>query len=86
MTAAQKAAATGGKVSVKFGGATYEVPNGDEWDGDVLHFTDRGNISRALELLLGRKQYDKFRATKPKVKDYTALLTAIGEAAGTGNS
>lgn len=70
-------------VDVTYQGAVYAMPaDPDDVDGDVVDAMDDGKGSRALRALLGPEQWARFKATKPKARDYGALIQAWAEAAG----
>jgi hypothetical protein len=77
-------------VSVDYAGQSYVMPASlDDADGDVLDAIDDQHISYALRALLGDKQWDRFKANKPKVRDYNGLFESYAKATGldsAGNS
>ena len=73
-------------VEVEFQDHTWVLPATlDEADGDVLDAIDEMKLSHALRGLMGDEQWDKFKATKPKVKDYGALFDAYANTIGLGS-
>lgn len=69
-------------VDVEYEGNTYTFPASlDEADGDVIDAIDEQKMSKALRGLLG-DQWDAFKATRPKVKDYGSLFEAYAKRIG----
>jgi hypothetical protein len=70
-------------VTVDYAGATYTFPASlDDADGDVLDAVDDMKLSHALRGLLSDDDWRRFKATKPKVKDYSALFDAYAKRIG----
>lgn len=81
--AAQVEAEEDETVTVEYGGGSYVFPASlDEADGDVLEAVDDMKLSYALRALLAPEQWKTFKATKPKVRDYSALFDAYAKAIG----
>jgi len=76
------AEALGEELTLEHNGVTYTLPPSDEWDYEVLEAFEEGRISGFLKSLLGTKQHDAFKATKPKVADVNAFVEAIQKAYG----
>ena len=88
-TAAQREAEAVETVEVEFDGESYTFPAGlEDADGDVVDALDSMKISHALQGLLSREDWAKFKATKPRVKQYGDLFNVYAEEIGltdTGN-
>lgn len=70
-------------IDVAYKGITYTFPADiASYDGDLLDAIDDEKFSHALRSLLDAEQWAKFKATKPTVGDYGALLDAWADAAG----
>lgn len=70
-------------VVVEYGNSSYVFPASlDDADGDVLDAVDDQKVSYALRSLLGQSQWDKFKATQPKVRDYNNLFDAFAKKIG----
>jgi hypothetical protein len=61
------------------------VPGPLDWPFDSITHLSEGNISKAVEGILGDDQLAVFRATKPKVRDGIGLMEAISTATGSGS-
>lgn len=83
---AQTAEATGETITVSFGGYDYKVLPSDAWDIRVLEHAENGRTARAIAAILGDKQYANFRSRHTTIKELNEFSTALGKAAGTGNS
>ncbi len=71
------------EVKVEWRGAFYTFPASlDDCDGDVLDAIDAQKMSFALKALLGEDQWETFKTSKPKVRDYGALFTEYAKAIG----
>ena len=74
-------------VQVEFKGATYTFPAGiEDADGDVLDAIDDQKLSHALHGLLEGDEWARFKATKPRVHDYTDMFDAYAKVIGLGTS
>ena len=66
------------------------IPPPDDWLLDYVHYTDRDQITRALEAMLGHAQYEEVRTLtpRPKMTEMNALLDSAMSAFGMqpGNS
>lgn len=70
-------------VQVEYGGNTYTLPGSmDDLPGDVLEAIDDQKLSYVVREMLGAKQWKAFKATKPRVRDYSALFDAWAQAVG----
>lgn len=70
-------------VIVHYGENDYIFPGSlDEADGDVLDAIDDQKASYAIRGLLGPEQWRRFKATKPKVRDYNDLFAAYAKRIG----
>lgn len=76
-------------VTVDYQGESYPFPASlEDADGDVLDAVDDQKLSHALKGLMSDEDWDRFKATKPKVKDYAGLFSEYAKAIGlesTGN-
>ena len=64
-------------VDVEYKGTTYIFPAGlEDADGDVIDAIDDSKISHALRGLLEGGEWERFKATKPRVRDYNDLFGA----------
>lgn len=70
-------------VTVPYGDAIYVFPASlDDADGSVLDAVDDQKLSYVIRELLGKDQWAKFKASKPKVKDYGLLFDAYAKIIG----
>lgn len=70
-------------VVVEYAGASYSFPASlDDADGDVLEAVDDQKLSHALRSLMSAADWRRFKATKPKVRDYGGLFAAYAELIG----
>lgn len=70
-------------VTVEYAGESYTFPGSlDDADGEVLEAVDDKKLSYALRGLLDEHQWKRFKATKPKVRDYAGLFEAYAKAIG----
>ncbi|MFJ1581786.1 hypothetical protein ACIOC1_00415 [Streptomyces sp. NPDC088197] len=70
-------------VAVPYGGQTYTVPaSAEDWPLEVLESIDDDKIVIALRVLLGPKQWKRFKSTKPRTRALGELFEAVGKAAG----
>jgi len=70
-------------VEVEYKGVTYVFPASlDDADGDALDAIDDQKLSHALQGLMAAEEWRKFKATKPKVRDYGELFSAYAQAIG----
>ena len=70
-------------VQVEYKGATYTFPAGlEDADGDVLDAIDDQKLSHALHGLLEGGEWARFKATKPRVRDYTDMFGAYAKVIG----
>lgn len=74
-------------VEVEYAGKTYTFPASlEDADGDVLDAIDNEKLSHALRGLLDDQQWNAFKATRPKVRDYNALFDAYAKVIGLGSA
>lgn len=86
-TPAQLEAEGADTVAVVYQDETYTFPLSlDDLDGDVLEAYDERKMSVLLKAMMSPADWARFKATKPKVKDYPALFEAYAIAAGYENS
>lgn len=70
-------------VEVEYAGSTYTFPASlDEASGDVLDAIDAEKISHALKGLLEGGEWERFKKTKPRVRDYADLFSAYAQIIG----
>ena len=76
--------------TITFRDLKLTIPPPDEWLLDYVHFTDRDQITLALEAMLGHSQYEAVRTLKPRPKmtEMNALIASAQSAFGMdpGNS
>lgn len=79
-----QAEATGAEtVNIEYGGNTYTVPAAiDDYDGDVVDAMDDQKLSHAIRGILGDDQWERFKASKPKVSAYGEFIEAWTKAIG----
>ena len=83
MTPAQIDAEKVETIVVSYNGADLTFPASmEDADGDVIDAIDDQKVSHALRGLLGDDEWARFKATKPKVRDYEGLFTAYAAAIG----
>lgn len=71
------------EVLVAFGDSKYSFPASlEDADGDVLEAIDDQKLSYVIKGLLSDEDLRRFKATKPKVRDYAALFDAYAQAIG----
>lgn len=74
-------------VTVTWGGDTWTFPASlEDADGDVLDAVDDQKLSHALKGLLSVEDWRRFKATRPKVRDYAGLFDAYAKAIGLGST
>lgn len=70
-------------VVVDYGGEKYTFPASlDDADGGVIDAVDDQKLSYALRALLSPEDWKRFKATKPKVRDYDGLFGAFAKSIG----
>lgn len=70
-------------VEVEYEGNRYTFPASlDDADGDVLEAVDDMKLSHALRGLMSPADYGRFKATRPKVKDYAKFFDAFAKTIG----
>lgn len=70
-------------VQVEHNGESYTFPAlVDELDGDAYDAFEDQRYSRGLRVVLSDEDWDRFKATKPKLKEYRALVNAWMAAVG----
>ncbi|WJV49916.1 hypothetical protein [Streptomyces flavofungini] len=79
---AAKAEAIEGPVSFEHRGITFVLPHPLDMPIELLETDDE---IEAVRLMLGDEQWQAYKATKPKVRDFGALVDAISEAQGGDN-
>lgn len=74
-------------VDIEHDGETYTLPiDIEELDGDIAEALEGNKLTIGLRLLMGPEQWKRFKATKPKVRAYAAIIDKWGEATGIGRS
>lgn len=74
-------------VQVEFKGETYTFPAGlEDADGDVLDAIDDQKLSHALHGLLEGGEWARFKASRPRVRDYTDMFGAYAKVIGLDTS
>ena len=70
--------------SVTFRATSFTVAPPDEWLLDFLHYSDREQVTRALEVMLGTAEYERFRTLtpRPKMSEVEGLMASILSAFG----
>lgn len=81
--AAQREAEKPETASVTYGDLTFTIPADlDGVDGEFLRYAADSDAYRMVETVLSAGQFAKFKATKPKVRDYRDLGDQIAEVYG----
>lgn len=85
---AVQAEATGAEtITVEYGGHTYTVSaTVDGWDFETLELFEAGKSIAASKAILGEEQFATFKATKPTVRDFNALMETIAGRYGFENA
>ena len=74
---------TDATIQVEYGGVSYTFPASiEDADGDVLDALEEGKASTALRALLSPEDWDRFKSTRPKVRDYGQLWDAYAARIG----
>ncbi|ARX87889.1 hypothetical protein SMD44_07371 [Streptomyces alboflavus] len=76
---AAKAEALEQPVIFEHRGLTFELPHPLDMPLELLETDDE---VEAVRLMLGDEQWQAYKATKPRVRDFGALVDAISEAQG----
>ena len=70
-------------VAVTYEAETYTFPASlEDADGDVIDAVDDQKLSHALQGLMSGEDWKRFKATKPKVRDYAGLFDSYAKAIG----
>jgi hypothetical protein len=67
-----------------FKGQEFEVPAAVLWPLEAQALIAKGELDRALTMLLGAESYDRLIVAGITVGELTVLFEAVGEAAGVG--
>jgi hypothetical protein len=76
---AAEAEARGDVTEVEHNGKTYTVPSPMDYPVDVV-FAE--NDFEAVRIVLGEEQWQKYRATKPTIRDFQTFNEKINKATG----
>lgn len=76
------AEALGEHVPFTFAGVDYSVPPTSQWPFEALEAFEAGKVATFLRLVLGDDQVAAFRATKPTVATFQALVVELQDALG----
>ena len=79
-----RAEALGESKTITFRDLKLTIPPPDEWLLEYVHFTDRDQMTRALEAMLGHEQYEAVRTLqpRPKMSEINALMLSAQSAFG----
>lgn len=70
-------------VDIEYAGNTYTFPvDIADVDGDVAEALESNRLTIGLKGLMTPDDWKRFKATKPKVRDYGALIDLWAKAAG----
>ena len=78
--------AMGDGFAFVFGGQTFTCTPTKEWPVAVLASLSDGDLTGALELILGDEQYQRFMEQQPTSGDVQDLMEALGKDAGVGGA
>ena len=82
-TAAQIEAEGVETATVTFGDLSFVIPsNIEDLDGEFLKYAADRDAYRIVQVVLDEKQFARFKALKPKVRDYGTLSDQIAAALG----
>lgn len=85
--AAQTEAEGADTMQVVYKDVTYTFgADPDDLDGAIIEALDDQKLSHALKAMLSDDDWLKFKATKPRVRDYAGLIDAWATAAGHGTA
>jgi len=70
------------KVPFTYNGVDYQLEPTSEWSYEVLEAFEDGRLSSFLRGVLGDEQHEKFKATKPRVKDLEGFVLGLQGALG----
>lgn len=85
MSEAQKAAATGGVIKIKYEGYTYSI-DPEMLTLDTAEEAEAGRIATATKMMLGDEQYKKYKERHPQLLDLAPFYDALMKAVSAGNS
>lgn len=85
MTEAQKAAATGENLKVRFKGHTYSF-SPDDVTVEVLEAIDDQKYTRVMRELIGPTQWAAYKSRHKSADEFNEFMVAIMEAAGNRNA
>lgn len=70
-------------VIITYGDQKYVFPASlEDASGDVIDAVDDQKLSYALRGLMSAEEWKRFKATKPKVRDYAGLFDAYAKEIG----
>lgn len=72
-------------TDVTFDGATYSIPEAEEWTVETLLAYEDGKVGSTVRALLGPVQWATFTEKPRTVRDLKDLFEVIGEALDAGN-
>lgn len=80
--AAQKEEATAVEVAYPFSfdGELYHMPPADEWDLEVFELIEAGKLVTAMKMMIGDKQWRKFKSKPRKAAEFNDFFLAGQEA------
>jgi len=76
------AEALGEKLPFTYNGEEYLVDPTSEWTYDVLEAYEDGRLVGFLRGVLGDEQHERFKATKPRVREINDFVTELQSALG----
>ena len=79
---ALQAEAAGKAIEVSWRDRTFRIDPPEDWSLQYMHYTERNQPTRAIEAMLGPKQYADFMEARPKPADLQALLATALSAWG----
>lgn len=74
--------ATGKPIEVTWRDRTFTIDPPEDWSLQYMHHAERGQMTLAIEAMLGKRQYGEFIAARPKPADLQALFTTALSAWG----
>jgi hypothetical protein len=70
--------------TITFRDLKLTIPPPDEWLLDYFHWSERDQITRAVEAMLGHEQYEEVRmmTPRPKLSEINSLMLSARSAFG----